>query len=168
MYTWGKKPQRIKQVDKNYDIKKGSIYGVKYAHYLPLYAVPPEVVVPLKGVNVKELEEYYAKKVINKIKEKGDVPVYVEVVADWQWGLLGYKITITFFARKMSDGSSIATYIALIVLGMFAAGYLISVVYYVVEGEPVKVPSPVPTKEIGGVLLLIIIILILREIGKRR
>jgi len=157
VYEIGVRPTNVQQVPADTEVEIGKIYGVDIYGEVWSY-LPPGT-----------FEEKMAQEWWNKIKEKGDIPLYVRVeagVIDYGGGIMvrqKYATNITVFARKQSSGTPIHLVIAAIAALIFALSYLISQVdewrynswYYETYGEP---PERDKWKYLATLLLLIVIL----------
>jgi hypothetical protein len=139
------------QVDKNYDVKDGDLYG-----YFNIFQ--PE----------KSDDE-----VLNKIKENietyGDEPLAIEVKTLTDYvpgiGVIKYQY-VKYVARHKAKSTPIVVIIGIIIAFLIAlaiAGYEF---YYIFTGKTI----PLPTAELGGlgIIIIIILILILLIFGRKK
>jgi len=169
VYEIGTRPTNVQVVSSDTDVKVGDIYGAEMSGIVWSF-LPPGT-----------FEEKLAQKWWNKIKEKGDSPLYVRVearVIDYGGGIMvrhKYATNVTIFARKKSSGTPIHLILFAIASIILSLSWLISQVdewryntwYYKTYEKPPEKPSEGITSlaGLGGLLLLIIILHIL---SKRR
>ena len=165
VYEIGVRPTNVQQVPADTEVEIGKIYGVDIYGEVWSY-LPPGT-----------FEEKMAQEWWNKIKEKGDIPLYVRVearVIDYGGGIMvrqKYATNVTVFARKQSSGTPIHLVIAAIAALIFALSYLISQVdewryntwYYETYGRP-----PEPDDKWKYLAALLLLIVILYALAKRR
>lgn len=167
VYEIGVRPSNVQIVSADTEVEVDKIYGADIYGEIWSY-IPP-------GTYEKKMAEEWW----NKIKEAGDIPLYVKVearVIDYGGGIMvrhKYATNVTIFARKKSSGTPIHLVISAIAALVFAIAWLISQVdewryntwYYETYGKPPEKPSEGILAGLGGLLLLIIILYIL---SKRR
>lgn len=169
VYEIGTRPTNVKIVPPSTEVEQGRIYGADITGEVWSY-LPPGT-----------FEEKMAEQWWNKIKEKGDQPLYVRVEAkdvDYSGGIMvryKYKVNITIFARKGSDPINIVQLIAAIAALIFSIGWLIDKVdewryntwYYETYGRPPEKREEL-LAGLETLLLLIVILYILSILSKRR
>ena len=165
VYEIGVRPTNVQQVPADTEVEAGKIYGADMYGEVWSY-LPPGT-----------FEEKMAQEWWNKIKEKGDIPLYVRVearVIDYGGGIMvrqKYATNITVFARKVHDPIDIVHLILAIAALIFSIGWLIDRVdkwryntwYYETYGKP-----PEPDDKWKYLAALLLLIVILYALAKRR
>jgi len=178
MITWGTKPvgyiTYTQEEAKNISVETGDIYGVTFEFDGTTSIIYSE----------DDIEKTLLEKTKRQIISRGDTPVYIEVDARITWvthNINHFHAKVTFFAKKGED--PIWLYLAIVglvsLILKFASDVIESytnlkwtefyVKYYEKHGKPPeKPPEEKPSKELGGLAMLILIIIILYALSQKR
>jgi len=146
MIEWGSFPEDIelKEVDKEYEVKSGQIYGYKCEFFKD----------PFRD------EESYLNETLGRIVASGDEPIYIRVDSKG----FGATQTELFFVAKHKGSTPLAVIIAEIIVALGIVAFIIYEVYYIATGKPI----PPPAFTGLGALIILIIILLLLTIGEKK
>jgi len=152
VYEVGKLPEgEFREVNADYDIKKGDYYGFKIDSWLRE-----------DQYSALGYEEGIARTIWNQIREKGDKPIYLKVEVVWDPLYSMFKVTATGVAQRLRS----ATPIWLIILAI--AGFLYAISHFITVAYYIFVKKEAPPGLIPRELIILIIILIILSLIRRR